>query len=177
VGYGFGRSTVQGHVETAMLVYPTPLHYHKNEETGKRIVPLNQAQKRVLQRAEKGRRLDERPASLATAIPRRKRGGWDENASRKKSKIETVDAAIAIASSTNENGLQEIHRANVRRGCRELATKSGGEIRSPSCNRMVLGDITNTSLRPLPRNADGIKRKRCEAEKMRLVNSNSTPGL
>ena len=38
----------------------------------KRIVPLNQAQKRVLQRAEKCRRLDERPASLATAIPRRK---------------------------------------------------------------------------------------------------------
>jgi hypothetical protein len=45
----------------------------------KRIVPLDQMQKRVLQRAEKGRRLEERPTSLATAIPRRKRGGWDEN--------------------------------------------------------------------------------------------------
>ena len=45
----------------------------------KRIVPLDQMQKRVLQRAEKGRRLEEMPTSLATAIPRRKRGGWDEN--------------------------------------------------------------------------------------------------
>ena len=135
----------------------------------KRLIPLNQAQKRVLQRAEKCRRLDERPASLATAIPRRKHGGWDENTSRKKSKIEIVDAAIAIANDSSEKMLQGIHQVNITRGYREMA-KANIKVAVPPPNlRTALGDITNKSQRdnnpnskgPKEKNAADRKRKRC----------------
>ena len=50
----------------------------------KRVTKVTQAQNRILQRAEKGRMVFNEPTSLATSIPRRKRGGWDENRSNKK---------------------------------------------------------------------------------------------
>ena len=63
--------------------------------------------------------LNDEPISLATAIPRRKRGGWDENRANKRSKLDTVDAAINVMEGSNENILQEIHQASLNRGIRE----------------------------------------------------------
>ena len=143
----------------------------------KRIVPLNQAQKRVLQRAEKCRRLDERPASLATAIPRRKHGGWDENESRKKSKIETVDAALAIANGSSEKMLQDIHQVNIARGDREMAKANAKATVPPPNLRTALGDSTNMSQgdnNPVitgpkeKKSAAARKRKSCELGRSKI---------
>ena len=47
--------------------------------------------------------INDEPTSLATLIPRRKRGGWDVNIANKRSKLDTVDAAIDIMTGSNEN--------------------------------------------------------------------------
>jgi hypothetical protein len=112
-----------------------------------RVVPINQQQKRALQRAEKGRRLEGSPTSLATVIPKRKRGGWDATSAKKKSKLATIDAALDIVNGSNENLLQEIHQANIKRGYRETAKKKPEIEESASSTRVALGDMTNKSQR------------------------------
>ena len=73
----------------------------------KKVVKATQDQKRVLQRAEKNRMLNDEPRSLATSIPRRKRNGFDDNIFKKKCKLDTVDATIDIMKSSNENNLTQ----------------------------------------------------------------------
>jgi hypothetical protein len=126
-----------------------------------RVIKANQDQKRVLQRAEKGRMLSDEPISLATAIPRRKRNGWDDNIAHKKSKMDTVDAAINIMKSSDENNLNEIHQSNIKRGIRE------GNDRRPA-----LSDLTN-----ITRCTDtGTKRKKTETEKIEVdILTNPSP--
>ena len=89
------------------------------------------------------------PISLATSIPRRKRG-WDENISNKKSKLETVDAAVNLLEGSDENTLQEIHQSNLKRGIREANN-----------SRHALGDITNTRINCIRKD---VKRQKVEKE-------------
>jgi hypothetical protein len=85
--------------------------------------------------------MKERPTSLATVIPKRKRGGWDDNASKKKSKVDTVNAALDIVN-TSDRLMEEMHQAYIQRGMRETQQMNG---------RMPLEEITN--------NMSGVKRK------------------
>ena len=90
--------------------------------------------------------LDEEPTSLATVIPKRNREGWDTNSKKKRSKLETIDAALNIMNGSSENALQEIHAINKKRGTRERKSEYGLDINTNTTDRSgraALGDITN----------------------------------
>lgn len=110
-----------------------------------KITVATSEEKKILQAAEKGRMLDDRPASLTTAIPRRKWGGWDEHDKNKRSKVETVDAALSVMNGSSENALQEIHKFNMKRGHREKRSNSDARRKNIEIRpcRIILGDITN----------------------------------
>ena len=63
--------------------------------------------------------------------------------------MDTVDAAISITKSSDENNLQGIYQSNIKRGIRE-----GND------SRPVLGDITNRKRCT----STGIKRRKIESE-------------
>jgi Ulp1 family protease len=112
--------------------------------------------------------LNDEPISLATVIPRRKRGGWDEKRANKKSKLDTVDAAINIMEDSNENILQAIHQASLKRGIREA-----------NSSRVALGDLTNKRIskrhpeeeylkHPSPQKVPRTKHKRAATQNREL---------
>jgi hypothetical protein len=113
-----------------------------------KVIVATSEQKAILQAAEKGRMLSDQPTSLATVIPKRKRGGWDDNAKKKRSKLETVDAAINIMKGSSEKKLQAIHESNIKRGTRERKSENGSKItnNADKSSRVALGEITNKKL-------------------------------
>ena len=97
------------------------------EQAEKSIVPVNQAQQRILVRAETNRKLSDTPASLVTALPKRDRMGWDLNVENKRPKLETVDRALEIMdypveklqiNSKSEDAQQRSHRTSKKRDIR-----------------------------------------------------------
>ena len=94
------------------------------EEKAKEMGDLEPEVQRILRKVEKVNKIKEKPTSLATAIPKRKRGGLDDNESKKKSKIDTVNAARDIVN-TSESLMEEMYQAYIQRGMRETLQMNG----------------------------------------------------
>ena len=101
------------------------------------------------------------------------------NKSKKRSKLETVDAAIAIANESSEKMLQDIHQANLDRGHREMERKDiVTKVNRPISKRKIaLGDITNkyqescieVDIADKPKEVRAKKRKMCQGDEKRTV--------
>jgi hypothetical protein len=145
------------------------------EKAERTIAPVDQAQLRVLMKAEKNRKLSDNPTSLVTALPKRNRMGWDLNAENKRSKFETVDRALEIMDypveklriNSKDNRNDQVHKGDRTR-------KALGDItrKAESTSNSTREELTIASRKKGVKRSsyeDGMKKQNLQPAKAKKV--------